>query len=418
LVDRLAIANDRMEASRSVRGPLSLQHASLHNSDFDHLPAVLVANEFTKSVVETLRAKSCEPPPIMSITLAKALVGHEDGGDREVLPVWMREVALKRDCFEFTAWSFTKDNRVETRIFMFAIQQPLHIHLCKATRCDVPMPSPLVSDWESEYRAWERCSFDIDWGSMCGVEELVAMHPKDVIVFFDLENTSGMNFVCRHSPMPLDIYMDGFPFPDAQRGEPRKPQSSKSSNDTNPLLQRMATRHKLTQHSKSAMVVNDSASDDGSDVEVDFEAEQLAWDALASARAALDGSVAPRFDDFKVIVRGGWAAAAVGVGADCYTGKAIGADIESWCRAMHVPMSGRFGILKFASDARAQVMARAWCHRMQYFYNVTSGDPLVPIPAAAIASYMAPTEYIAAQEELVGNSACLKRCLEINSLFR
>jgi hypothetical protein len=422
----LAHKRETKEAEQRERAPLMLQAAAMTQRAVDRLPQAWAGTEYSRCDVERLRADCCSAPPLMSDTLEKALHELETPDPPGFAPRWLVDVTNRREAFQHTAWSYTVDGREQVVLFILAVQQPRYISFCRVERRESTMPWPsMTADWEPVYRAWSRHIFDVKWTDIFGAESLPPLDPKNVKVFWDLEYVSNTGYSSRHDPIPLDIFILESPVPDAVKegdGEPSSRSSKPSTKRTmNPVLEKQALKHKLVSYSEGSHVAaDDSESGSDADIDIDAETERRAWEELAEARAILDATDVPRFDDFRVVARGGESVMAKkGVGADCYTGKAQGLDVEDWCRRKGVCFSARFEISTFTA-VRSQVMARTWCHKMQFYYNlaISSADPLRPFTAVERASWVPPTEFTRASAEMVGNVHCTRRVAYISNLFR
>jgi hypothetical protein len=124
-----------------------------------------------------------------------------------------------------------------------------------------------------------------------------------------------------------------------------------------------------------------STSED--DVEPDIEADldlldpqsEDVWAELEEIRGKWRALPEVRDNDFGVTVLGGqWTARHRGVAADALKGHARTAEAQSWCRRVGVPVSARFEISAYG-QAAAATLARAWCSRMQHFYNLAEEMP-------------------------------------------
>ena len=109
------------------------------------------------------------------------------------------------------------------------------------------------------------------------------------------------------------------------------------------------------------------------------------------ARWACDEHRAP--SDFKVRVRGGaYTAARMGVAADASRGEAANQEAEAFCVAAGLPRSATFNFLRYTEE-HARDLARAWCHRLQWWFDLWmerggEGPPLFAPEDAA--QYQAP----------------------------
>ena len=76
---------------------------------------------------------------------------------------------------------------------------------------------------------------------------------------------------------------------------------------------------------------------------------------------------------------------------------------KAWCKSHRAPQSQSFAVEKFGAAAACR-MAAAWCHKMQYYLNVSaaSGQALYRYSAADIAGYAEEPEFSTFVEGLTG----------------
>ena len=101
-------------------------------------------------------------------------------------------------------------------------------------------------------------------------------------------------------------------------------------------------------------------SSDDSAVDIDEEEAEHLWEELREARLELDLPPDARLDDFRVVARGGPSVMALkGVAYGCYTGQAIGHEVEKWFRDRGMHMSSRYEISLFTAPF-SNLMAACW----------------------------------------------------------
>ena len=109
--------------------------------------------------------------------------------------------------------------------------------------------------------------------------------------------------------------------------------------------------------------------------ELDVMADEnlsLLFDAMEDnrERARLQGGK-PVLLNFRVAPRQGKGTlAAHGVLCDAMRGVPRGHLVEKWCKKYHTGLSGTYALSIFDGEEGATEMARAWCHKLEYFYNI------------------------------------------------
>eukprot|EP00974_Lingulodinium_polyedra_P084351 8166743-Lingulodinium_polyedra.AAC.1 len=97
--------------------------------------------------------------------------------------------------------------------------------------------------------------------------------------------------------------------------------------------------------------------------------------ALEAARAALAAETHESWDDFRVGVLGGEdLQARKGIPYDAIIGIARNDDATDWCKRRKVPYSFRANYTTYGASA-CGVLARFWCHKMQYYLNIEANHP-------------------------------------------
>jgi len=125
--------------------------------------------------------------------------------------------------------------------------------------------------------------------------------------------------------------------------------------------------------------------------------------------------------DFKVGVLGGaWTLAAKGKVADAIQGVASSVLARDFCTARQIQKSIRFDIEAYGPEI-CGILARAWCHRMQYFLNAELRDPVVvgrKFGREIVADYEEPSEMAKLAADPESSSGKLdKRIRQVRSFF-
>jgi hypothetical protein len=122
--------------------------------------------------------------------------------------------------------------------------------------------------------------------------------------------------------------------------------------------------------------------------------------------------------DFKVRVRGGAATAArMGGPADASRGEAANQQAEAFCLAAELPRSATFNLRRY-TETHARDLARAWCHRLQWWYDLwLERGGLEPVRFAPedAAQYQAPQWVADLQAE--GNDYVAARLAELGNIM-
>ena len=115
--------------------------------------------------------------------------------------------------------------------------------------------------------------------------------------------------------------------------------------------------------------------EDATEDEEEFDPESQgrldsAFRELARLRLAWQSEHEVTTIDFVPVIRGGnWTQEHKNTVTDCIAGQAASPLVEAWCRKYGLNMSSSYSFNKYGHIA-ASVLATAWCHRMQHFWDI------------------------------------------------
>lgn len=127
-------------------------------------------------------------------------------------------------------------------------------------------------------------------------------------------------------------------------------------------------------------------------------------------------------EPFRIDPRGGlYSIMRKGRVQDSYVAKTASEEAENFCEAYDLPYSFWCDVKKYESDENCHQLAKAWKHRMSYFYKKYQDNPrrFVDIPEmkAHAAEYNEPEELLT--WERLGQSAVVcKRLEKVRDIFR
>ena len=136
--------------------------------------------------------------------------------------------------------------------------------------------------------------------------------------------------------------------------------------------------------------------------------------ALAAKRAEWE-ELGAALGDFVDVRGGGWTEKHKGTPADCTVGQAR-PQTKAFCRAYSLPIMASYAYSRYGEEAAAR-LATAWCHRLQYFYDiwVAADDPDYKFSHADVDAYIE-TEEFQAFVEGVGVGAIKERLSQLRAL--
>jgi hypothetical protein len=138
------------------------------------------------------------------------------------------------------------------------------------------------------------------------------------------------------------------------------------------------------------------SDEEGQPLADDDDVAAAAFAALEEQRLEWLGPALHEPTDFKVTILGGvWTQRNKGVAYGAVRGAAVREEsLEAWLQSNGFPKSARFDVSLYG-DKNACAMARAWCHRMQFFRDlvVTGDDPTYQYDDGVIAGYTEPSDF-------------------------
>ena len=193
--------------------------------------------------------------------------------------------------------------------------------------------------------------------------------------------------VTDEKPLPWACYTRNWPEPKRQPGEAQSfgvahasvAVASAELLAAHPWLALFVERQHRPKATPEAHASNASSQEVDAEAvvveEVDEGAETEAIFAeLCAKRVAMAAETPLAGDDFRTGVLGGaWTQREKGRPYDAINGRAANAVAEDFCQKYALAESSRYAVSVFG-DALAAVMARAWCHRMQLFFDVATAN--------------------------------------------
>ena len=152
------------------------------------------------------------------------------------------------------------------------------------------------------------------------------------------------------------------------------------------------------------------------EAEVDDDAIQAVFDALHKKREEWHMGAAGEPSDFTVsLVGGAWSQKKFGKAYHAFKSAARRGDPEDWCGEYGLNKSASFEISLYG-EPLAALLAQAWCHRLQYFYNIylQCAEAGCTYSQKDVEAYEAPAEFKEAIGTLTGRQ--LARAAQISSI--
>jgi hypothetical protein len=263
-------------------------------------------------------------------------------------------------------------------------------------------------------------AFTCDFSASKSCDDLPPSVADDVQVLAKLVHVGGKTVWCNVDPVPLRTYLDLLPRVESvERPGPAPRRASGGDGDPQESLVRQYPWLQDYWDTSQATTPQDSSDDVGDHVEIDDACVEHAFEELERRRAEWAEAPEERFEDFGVRLLGGeWTARERGVACDAFQAYARGALATAFCAGRGLAKTARFEIALYG-EANAAVLARGWAHKMQWHYTryVASGGEHYVFPAAELAMYREPTEFVRVATALHDTAQARRRVAAIRAFF-
>jgi len=179
-------------------------------------------------------------------------------------------------------------------------------------------------------------------------------------------------------------------------------------------LQREAKPKKV----KAELPLIAGSSEENEEAEDEDDVVEAAFAELRRRNNDLDLEHLSTWDDFKVQLESLGGVRKSGVPYDAFRGYSRTELAEQFCRANRSPLSATFAFSVY-TEHKAGVLARSWCHRLQYFFDKSLHHPdlLCTCTPAERSSYQEPSELTALAEEPDLPANIQRRIATIRAVF-
>lgn len=286
-------------------------------------------------------------------------------------------------------------------LFQYASQNPLFVSLSPLTSVDIVHPEVVVTseNWKELEDNDARHRFCVDIRLCASADTMLPHDPALVSVLEGLCFTGELFAQTRFDAVPLQRFLDDLP--EAMRPNASGAERASSEGKTQesliqelPWLSKIWT--KIDRSEEPPRTEPDEAPAAGkgaADPDMDDDEVEAIYEELERRRRELAADH-PSGEDFGTTLLGGrWTLRERGDSADVVQGRGRNALAKEFCARRGVPQTARFEIAQY-TEANAAILARAWCHRMQYFYDleVVSGGAAYSFAPEDCRAYVEPTE--------------------------
>ena len=347
-------------------------------------------------------------------------------------PDWLPTVCAHRELFEDCALIFVgEDGELHSFKFVYASQSPYMACFSEIVR-DSPDAEPAdvtdIHNWQqTSGQRWAR-RYKIDLLKIFEDHQLPAMEEERMAVLPQLIFMSECLVVSDAEPPPWNRFIEGLP--PARKSAPL---AERSAGATSPrmqadlvaqypwlaqLAQPSTTRSAASSTQTTAAMDTSDHPTEGTEAPSQGDQSLLdeAWADLYRARQELHQDDEAEPTDFRYTMLGGaWTMKNLGLAYDACSGRAATDEAQRWCRQFGMNISSRYSVTMFG-DRAATALARAWCHRMQFFFSLhkqRDGDDFA-YTREVLQSYVEPAFVGEAVAGLQG--AALARLVELRRL--
>ena len=382
------------------RRPLVMSECSLSEEQLARFGELLGSKEFGATKVQLLRANasSC-PRPIADPVAEPRKADYCWSSTKPQMPEWAQQVCQKREHFEGVVFMVRRRESKEYEFwkFVYAVKSPAYLAISRVRRDESHPAFSIYHDPAAPPR--DLWAFHCNFADNDSAAVLREVAEASIFVIPDVRHLAGMRMAGPCEALPFRHWMALVPDPE-KAGEPAAKKARKQQIDPAlmdafpfafPIEERTGSSKALEKSKAKPSKADDSEGEDSDESteeevgdssmqdaagEVLEELEDWAMKTLDDARAALAEKQDLEVDSFKTVVLGGkWTEKHKKMVFDSVQGKASGNLANTFCDQRGLQYSMRFGG-KTRDFSVCGVLARAWCHRMQHFFNSYIASPL------------------------------------------
>ena len=394
----------RIEEDSKEHKPLLLSECGLeepHLQAFDDLLAAFPPGHVVDELHSTALAP-LEPLPEDAHMLSQVVYKATN----PKIPMWAKPICHNREWFRDCVLVFHEGAGVCTHWkIIYAMANPQYLALSKLVLVDNPFFPASLDSLASPPVASH--TFHCNFADNASATGLPPACTEEIFVITDVHHTDGMLMSTVQFPMPLGKFLAQLP--DAK--EPKEESAAKkqkTGRDTKakgtvdlvelfPWLIHLDDKEGFAEK-VSKRKVKDEDEKQPAREEYDADAEEFVMKAVDEAKAWLSGGEPLRgIIDFKAKpLCGKWLYENTGKGSDAILAEPSGELASKFSQRRIGQKSARW-TYNTHEGHNCAIMARAWCHRMQHFFNAEIANPELvgsPFPVAIIASYEEPSEFV------------------------
>ena len=370
----------RMEEAAGDTQPMVMSQAALSPGALQRWASLMGTSDFSGQALLARRVEAMRvPQPTGAVArqqLEAQAVWHPE---HPRMPAWAASVAAHRADFKDAALMFGIDeSRQQVFKFLYAVQNPIYVALTPLVEDDFfpVFPTRHSDNWSGVTLQRVTFRFRCNYADLTSAAACPCIHESEMFVLLNLEHTGGTVVQTSARAIPFTDFLRNLPA--LERAERQAPGTREvvmvRSRDAAvlqlPWLRGLDEREGYGSHD-AAPVAADTASTSTSAetalADTDIEDALLTLDVVRQHVAACGNASS---DDFGTRVLGGaWTLQERGVVFDAIQGIARREFANQFCTRRGVQKPMRFDVSACGQEGRS-IMARAWCHRMQYFLDL------------------------------------------------
>ena len=425
----LMVLQERLAQERAApRPPLQLSTCKLSNADLFSWNARFSSPAFSKGTLRDCRAQASKAPvpdPLEQSRLSECPIYVEPSCEK---PEWLAPVCLHRTDFQDTALLFDLDEGVIVFKFLYAMQSPHFACFSPLEWIEPSMETCSVmnaSVWESQVQTTWAQRFRVDFMNCVSADTLPIAHLDDLYVLPQLIYLGGNVLASDMDPIPWSAFYQSLSTMQVATSEAKSRTQNVASSVPSTLLQQhpwlegyMDSASSAKRTHRNAAPTHDEPVDAPSEAAeaMDDTAIEEVFRQLEAKREECHMLRAQEVQDFKVSLLGGmWTQRTSGRPFDAFKAQARRGEAEVWCGLYGLQKSARWD-LGLYGEGNAAVFAKAWCHKMQYLFDLWSLSDGVgyEYTAADFERYVEPDDFSSMAASLT--PAGLQRVAQIRNL--
>ena len=436
---QLTLHQERLKRELETRGqgPVLLSACKLPSDVLVSWDSMAATVKFTAKNVSSLRSSCSQAPPLPSAVDHQLLRQHAcPPRSRPDKPSWLRLVCKHREFFQHNIFEYAVDGVLFWGFVLYITQSPMNVVFASLKHVETVVRSwlPQGMDWETACLDTFAHRFELLSTSTYNWESLGAMDDNAIKVYNDVCHSPDNDLVTDDDGQLLSdiIHTQNLRAEDAQSRTERPVAPKPSKSHAHDLVQEHpwlagfleGGAGSASAPSSAPLSSNVIGQASGSGAPPAAASAELDDDAVDEVYAELEAKRMEWQDDgvltqnwFKVTLLGGaWLRQQKGRSFDAFKGAASGGAVAEWCGKRGLQKSMRFEVTLYGEKGAA-IMARAFYHRMSYFYGLCCelGELDHEFAAAEKASYVEPTELTEFASTLSGQA--WQRVLQLRSLW-